>query len=320
MKNRVIKEINELLSAERNLSRTDIAKLTDTSYSTITKFTDILVEQDILKVRRSNAKKGTIKSNRYNLHPSKYFIVFDLNDRVYKAHFCSLAGKIKNTFVYHLSQEHSFEEDRYYFLKNIKFLIDKYSRNKLCGQAIILADGYDENLIQHGRINSLINSIANDKHLIVEKDRYLKAKYTVEQLKDNDFSLLLLINKDAFINCYLTHDTDIDKILFASVGDNITYKNIPLKDYVEYLEDPVSIVEQFSSVIDSILKTVPVNKVYISGNLFTHMDSLTALISENFTSLDIEFKHINYKNYIQYVAKLLRDSISEAIISNYLSK
>ena len=120
--------------------------------------------------------------------------------------------------------------------------------------------------------------------------------------------------------CYLTHDTDIDKILFASVGDNITYKNIPLKDYVEYLEDPVSIVEQFSSVIDSILKTVPVNKVYISGNLFTHMDSLTALISENFTSLDIEFKHINYKNYIQYVAKLLRDSISEAIISNYLSK
>jgi len=320
LNNNVIRRIIELLSEKRSLSRQDLAVLTEKSYPTITKYTDYLTETGVLRASYSNAKKGDTKSTRFNLNNAKYFAIFDLGDNDYRIHICALTGKIKNTVHFIPSPKSDFEENKYYFIKNINYQLSKYGKSKYCGAAIIVPENYDDNLIYKARINFLIKSIHLTKPSLIKRPLNTEIQIIQAKLSSSDFALCLFLNKNRFTSCYLNKSSDIDNLSLGEIGTSYKINDIPLKDYIDYMEDPIDVVNAMHKLIESIKNTVPINQVYISGNLYRNMEALTELISERFESNELKFSYVDKTEYIPFVVKELRCAMTNDIICNYLSK
>ncbi len=317
---KIISEIIELLSKFRSLSISDLTKATNTSSTSISKYTGYLLKQGIIKSSYSNAKKGDVKSTRFNIHPSKYFTVYDLSDDIFKIHICALTGKIKKEYTYRPYTNKDFYENKHYFLKIVDQITSKNIKNYNCGSAVILSDNYDNNPILKTRMLSLIEELPQTKIVVINKESIFKASSIKDQLSSTDYVLCLFLNRDYFYSSYLTATTDINDSIFGRIGEIYKVKGIPLKDYVDYMETPEKVIEAFHNIIDNIITTIPINKVAITGNLYPHLKALKEILEKRFENQKLIFYYIDHNDYIPYIAKQLCKSMTQEIISTYLSK
>ena len=320
LKRNAISEIIDLLYKHRKLSKSDISRMTGLSTSTISKYINYLLNEKIICASYSNAKKGDKKCTRYNLYHNRYFVIYDFTAKDCIMHICNLSGKIRKTFTYQWLEESPFEDNRFFFQKASDAQLSKYGKNKLCGSAVIFSDVYDNNLINQSRFHTLVNGLKLGEIISIDKDRLFKAEAIKELLSTSDYCLCLFLNNESFSSCYLTNATAISDIHFHEIGSSFKVKGIPIKDYVDYMEDITDIIEQLSVLIKNICEIAPVNKIFITGNLFTHMDALSTLISQKFIGSDLIFEQINHVDYADFIIKKLRNSLSEALINNYLTK
>lgn len=320
LKKSTIRVIIEALYKHRKLSKSDISKLTNLSSTTISTYTDYLLDRGIITSSYSNAKKGDRKCIRFNLNHNKYFVIYDFSDNEYLMHICNLTGKIRKTFKYSFISEYSFEENKYCYLKSVDYQLRKYGKNGLCGTAVIYSDNYDNNLIQKARFNSLISSLYLGENVFINKSKIYRSEFIKEHISSDNFALCLFLNKENFSSCFITSSSDISKLHFIEIGESFKVKDIPIKDYIDYMEDITDIIEQLSALIKTVYETAPISQVYITGNFFKNMDALTALISEDFKDNKLSFNYINDKDFISFIVKILRNTMSDSLIRDYLNK
>ena len=171
LRNSIIQEIIDILSKERSLSNPDLTKALNASSSTITKYTSYLINKGILKTTYSNAKKGDVKSTRYNLHPAKYFIIYDFSNESYKIYVCALTGRIKKEYSYKPYKNKDFYENKHKFLKIVENITRAYGKSKNCGNAVILSDTYDNNPILKARMMTMINDLPHSIPFLINKKK-----------------------------------------------------------------------------------------------------------------------------------------------------
>lgn len=320
MRNSIIQEIIDILSKERSLSSPDLTKALNASSSTITKYTSYLIDKGILKATYSNAKKGDVKSTRYNLHPAKYFMIYDFSNEAYKIYVCALTGRIKKEYSYKPYKNKDFYENKHKFLKIVENITHAYGKSKNCGTAVILSDTYDNNPILKARMMTMINDLPHSIPFLINKKKYFIAELLKSSLSATDFSLCLYLNQYNFASAYISTTTDVSNLTFSDIGKNYMIKNIPLSDYISYMEDPEDVVDAFYNVIKGILLTVPINKVAICGNLFPHLNALCELLRERFSDFDLEFLYYDHSNYVTFLSNELKNAITKDLIATYLNK
>lgn len=320
MKSNAICEIIEALCKHRRLSKSDLSLLTNCSVPTITKYTDFLLDQRIITTSYSNAKKGDIKCKRFDLNHTRYFIIYDFSTPIYNIHVCSLTGKIRKSYTYKFTNDFSFEENRLNFLKSLNFYLSKIGKNMLVGSAVIFADNYDNNLILKSRLNLLADAITFNKNIHRKKAREFYSAFIKECISDNDFALCLFLNYDNFSSCFLSSSSDVSKLHCFDVGESFKIKGIPLKDYIDYCEDITDIIDQLSFLIKTIAATAPITQIFVTGNLFSDMNALKTVMSENLSDAKITINSVDYKDFTAFIVKSLRNSMSIELIDNYLNK
>ncbi|MBQ4067047.1 MAG: hypothetical protein IJD22_05335 [Clostridia bacterium] len=318
----------------KNTTRTVIAEDTGLSFVTAGKIADALVECGIMKQSYSN--KSALVKKHARLLSAKFLYwtgVYLITPQRFFFYICDLSFRVINTFS--IKPEDSiFTDDvlRAFLKRTDKFIAKHAKTDKCCGIGILLPDEYDESSdktvtsslphLKAVKIKKLFSGFTYSENIIVRTYYTSFSQEIHRSLDTNEQAYSLFLNKGCIKATYISGNyresyTEMDLGGIKSSGGK------SFSRLCRSAPDPTVFFPALSDTLRTLILTVPIKRIIVSGNLYSSIDAvkdvLTNYLSESCADYSVVIPKIIsadlYALSVRSISREIRNSWFLGIIS-----
>lgn len=327
-KDNIISVYNTVLDKVRS-TRTDLSSATGLSFVTVSKICDELISLEIL-MQSFTTDISAERRSRVLSVKFKYWIgIYTFEPDLFTFNICDLSLRCIHTFSYIPATDIFIDDSVKRFIKFAENFGKQKAKNCICcGTGILVPGEYNKkndtvstSAIPHFNSIYIRKLFENRTFGTTPIIRSLYQSYCLkerETLKSDDKVLALFLNKNDLKSTYFQRFSD-DTVSFNELGilsvcDDKS--NITLNKLCESSPDPEIFFPRLADIIFTLMNTVKVTKITLSGNLYTRMDAVesvlkkhVSLICNQHSMIPPEIENINLRNIaVKNIAREIRNS------------
>ncbi len=295
-KDNIISVFNASLDKIRT-SRTELSSITDLSFVTVSKICDELISLDILKQSFTTDKSAIRRSRILNVKFKYYIGVYTFEPDLFTFSICDLSLRCIHTFSYIPANDIFIDDSVRKFIKFAENFGKQKARNCICCATGILVPGEydpDRDTVRNSPIphfsSIYIKQIFEGKTFdTAPVIRSMYTSYCMEAQKDisdEDKVFALFLNKNDLKSAYFDISTEknisLNNTGILTVCDNSNYT---LGKICETSPDPSILFPRLADIIFTLMNTVKVTKITLSGSLYTRMDAASSVLNNELSRL-----------------------------------
>lgn len=291
-------EIFHAATSKNRISRAEIAKITGLSVVTVGKVVDALLSLKILRQTTSLDSTPGRKSRVLSASGSISIAVFNLASPNYSLRICDLTQRTVDTFTYHYNPDYFPDENLHFFFEQgAKYVNEKVNIQKCCGCAILTPGDYDDyaDQVLHCRNSRLcglsIRKIFEEYAFgiippIIGDIRRFAADAIQESVDKGESVLCVFLDRKQISSCYLRCGDSIEDIRFCHFGNVGAGDGKSLEEYVCHGQNVDQALKALSNTLYWTFSVVPIDKIVLTGSLYTDANALTLLVQERLTEIN----------------------------------
>ena len=290
-KDSIIKVFNTVLDKVRP-TRTELSSVTGLSFVTVSKICDELISLEILKQSFTTDRSAARRSRILNVKFKYWIGIYTFEHDLFTFNICDLSLRCIHTFSYIPTNDIFIDDSVKRFIKFAESYGLKKTKNRICcGTGILVNGKYDPNR------DTVSSSIPHFSSVYLKKLFSSKTFGTVpcisslyesyckeaqQDLNTDERVLALFLNKNDLKCTYFDRSSEnkisINDLGILSAGNK---SNKTLNKLCESSPDPDAFFPRLADIIFTLMNTVKVTKITVSGNLYTRMDAVESVLKKN---------------------------------------
>ena len=287
-------------TSKSRISRAEIAKMTGLSVVTVGKVVDALLSLKILRQTTSLDPAPGRKSRVLSAAGGLNIVVFNLATPSYTVHICDLMQHTVDTYTYHYNADYFPDENLHFFFEQgAKYASEKIQIQKCCGCAILTPGDYDDYtdrilFSRNPRLSGLAISSIFEKYSfgtmppLIRDIRRFTLDAALTTLHKGGSALCVFLEQPQITSCYLRRGDSTQDARFCHFGNLNVGNGRTVEDFVCRSKNVDAALDALTRTLYWIFSAVHVDKIVLTGSLYTDAGALALLIGERLTELPQE--------------------------------
>jgi len=298
MKKDSVLRVFDTVIDKRNTTRTVLHEETGLSFVTVSKICDELINSMILRQSFSNKYSFIERRSRLlSVRQSHWIGVYVIHPNKFTFSILDLTGKCKKEFIDYPRSTLSTREKLTDFLSHAEGFIKRNAKIKNCiGFGILTPGDYDP------ESDRVADSIIPDFDKILIKETFSQYTFGIDltvkslfsafaeeakhHITVNDHTLVIFLNKGSLYTAYITPDNNT-KIHVKNLAPFWIRGDTSFSHLIQSVPEPETLFHGLASVVFTLLHTVQLSNVIITGYLYKHTDSVPLVLKKYIIDLCI---------------------------------